>query len=167
MAVKVKLSEILDALEFLNDETEYYLDKATGRVHLLTPDATVAVEADDPIEDYPEWQREAIKIARRVEEGDDDLIGLPTQWDIHEYQIMSDFCDSLGEGTVQDALFIAIRGAGAFRRFKDAIHTFDVADDWYHYRQMRFKAIAADWCQAHALAYVDDTAKEPGPGVGQ
>ena len=158
MAVKVKLSDILEALGFQSDEIRYYLDKTTGRVHALTSEETLAVEEDDPIEDYPEWQRETVEIARRLDQGDDEgLIGLPTQWDIHEYEIMSDFCDSLPDGTVRDALYIAIQGAGAFRRFKDAVNTFGVADDWYKYRAEQFKAIAIDWCQTHDLPYIDDT----------
>jgi len=158
MDVKVKLSDVLEAMEFQIDETEYYLDRATGKVHLLTAEETLAVEDDDPIEDYPEWQRETIEVARRLEQGDDkDLVGLPTKWDINEYEIMEGFCDSLPEGTVQDGLYITIEGKGAFRRFKDAVHTFGVADDWYKYRTAEFKAIAIDWCQAHDLAYIDDT----------
>lgn len=167
MAAKAKLSEILDALDFQNDEIQYVLDKTTGRVHLLTPDDTLAFAADDPAEGDPEWQRETIEIARRFEEGDDDLIRLPTQWDIHEYEIMSDFCDTLDSGTVQDALLIAIKGAGAFRRFKDAIHTFGVAEKWYRYRQMRFKTIATEWCQVHELAFIDDTGRQADADSGQ
>ena len=72
---------------------------------------------------------------------------------------MSDFCDSLPEGTVQEALYRAIEGRGAFRRFKDAILSLGVADDWYTYRDGRFKVIAIDWCKAHSLAYTDDTKK--------
>ena len=137
MAMKVKLSDILEALGFQSDEIRYYLDKTTGRVHALTSE-----------------------VARRLEQGDDEnLIGLPTQWDIDEYEIMSDFCDSLPDGTVRDALYIAIQGAGAFRRFKDAVNTFGVADDWYKYRAEQFKAIAIDWCQTHDLACIDDTKK--------
>jgi len=159
MDVTIKLSEIFDAIGFQNDEIEYYLDKTTGQVHMLTAEETLAVEAGDPIEDYPEWQQETIEVARRIEEGDDNVIGLPTQWDIDEYEIMSDFCDSLPEGTVQDALYSAIEGRGAFRRFKDAILSFGVADDWYKYRDARFKVIAVDWCKAHGLTYTDDTKK--------
>jgi len=80
---------------------------------------------------------------------------------------MSDFCDTLDSGRVQDALFIAIKGAGAFRRFEDAIHTFGLAEDWYRYRQVRFKAIATEWCQAHGLAFVDDTGRRADADSGQ
>jgi len=51
---------------------------------------------------------------------------------------------------------IAIQGSGAFRRFKDAIHTFDVAEEWYKYRAERFKAIAVDWCHDYDLEFIDD-----------
>ena len=39
----------------------------------------------------------------------------------HEYSIMERFIWSLPEGTIQDRLENAIRGRGAFRRFKDSI----------------------------------------------
>jgi hypothetical protein len=157
MDAKVKLSDVLDALEMQNDETNYYLDTCTGIVYLLTPDELYAGEEDDPLEDYPEWQREAIEVARRLANGDDEsLIELPTQWDVNEYEIMREFCDAQPEGTVRDALYIAIRGKGAFRRFKDAVHTFGIADEWYKFRLARFKSIAIEWCDANEITYVDD-----------
>ena len=157
MAVKVKLNDVLDALDFSNDETEYYLDKATGKVHMLGREELDAGEDDDPLDGYPEWQREVIEIARRVAQGrDDGLIALPTKWDLNEYEIMRGFCESLPEASVQEALIIAIQGQGAFRRFKDAIHRLDVAEDWYRYRAERFKAIAIDWCRDHDLEFIDD-----------
>ena len=157
MDTKVKLSEILDALDFQNDEITYYLDKATGKVHMLGPEESGAGEDDDPLESYPEWQREIVEIARRIAQGRDvGLIALPTKWDLDEYEIMREFCESLPEGMVQDAMCIAIRGQGAFRRFKDAIHTFDVAEDWYKYRAEQFKTIAINWCHDHDLEFIDE-----------
>ncbi len=35
-----------------------------------------------------------------------------------------------------------IRGAGAFRRFKNAIHQFGMAQDWYTFRDRVLKEIA-------------------------
>ncbi|MBN1510294.1 MAG: hypothetical protein JW955_25830 [Sedimentisphaerales bacterium] len=159
MDAKVKLSDILDALEMQNDETNYYLDTNTGAVYLLTPDDLYAGEEDDPIEEYPEWQRQTIEVARRLAKGDDEnLIELPTQWDVNEYEIMEEFCDTQSDAKVQDALFAAIKGKGAFRRFKDAVHRFGIIDDWHTFRLAKLKVIAVDWCRANEIEYVDDTA---------
>ena len=157
MAMKVKLNDIVDALELQNHETEYYLDTDTGIVHLLGPDDLYAGEEDDPIEDYPEWQRPTVEIARRLVNGDDEsLIGLPSQWDVNEYGIMEAFCEALPEGAVRDSLCGAIHGKGAFRRFKDTAHALDVFKEWHRFRLTQFKAIAIEWCQANDIAYVDD-----------
>jgi len=100
MDAKVKLSDIFDTLEMQSDESSYYLDTRTGTVYLLTPDEPYAGEEDDLVEDYPEWQRETIEIARRLANGaDENLIELPTQWDVNEYQIMQDFCDAHRAGS--------------------------------------------------------------------
>jgi hypothetical protein len=158
MAMKVKLSDIVEALEFQNDETEYYLDTATGIVHLLGPDDLYAGEEDDPIEDYPEWQRPTVEIARRLTNGEDEnLIELPTQWDVNEYRIMEAFCDALPEGAARDSLCTAIHGKGAFRRFKDTAQALDVFKEWHRFRLAQFRVIAIEWCQDNEIAYVDDT----------
>jgi len=159
MDEKVKLSDIIDALGIASDEISFWLEKATGRVHMLTSEEIRAGEGDDPLEDYPEGQRELVEISRRIEQGSaEGLVQLPTNWDVHEYEIMEAFCDSLPDGTVRDALYIAIDGKGAFRRFKDAIHTFGVADDWYKHRRQQFEAIAAEWCHANDVGFIDGVA---------
>ncbi|MBN1360835.1 MAG: hypothetical protein JW993_09595 [Sedimentisphaerales bacterium] len=158
METKVKLSDIIDALETQNDQTNFYLDTSTGTVYLLSPDDLYAGEEDDPLEDYPEWQRPSVEVARRLATGDDEsLIELPSRWDVNEYGIMEAFCDTQSDETRRHALQIAIQGKGAFRRFKDAVHAFGVAEDWYRFRLARFKTLAVDWCEANEIAYIDDT----------
>ncbi len=157
METKVKLNDILEALEMQNDETSYYLDTATGIVHLLGPDDLYAGEEEDPLDAYPEWQRPTVEIARRLTNGDDEsLIELPTQWDVNEYQIMEAFCEALPEGAARDSLCTAIQGKGAFRRFKDTARALDVSKKWHRFRLARFRSIAVEWCRANGLAYVDD-----------
>ena len=157
METKVKLSDIVDALETQNDQTSFYLDTSTGVVHFLSPDDLYAGEEDNPLEEYPEWQRQTIAIARRLAKGDDEsLIELPTRWDVNEYGIMEAFRDMQPEGIVCDALHIAIQGKGAFRRFKDAVQTFGLFDKWHRFRLTRFKSISIAWCQANGIAYIDD-----------
>ena len=52
---------------------------------------------------------------------DTDNFPLPRQYDMNEYRMMEEFIYDLPAGRAQDALDVAIRGKGAFRRFKDRL----------------------------------------------
>jgi hypothetical protein len=47
----------------------------------------------------------------------------------------------------------AIRGRGAFRRFKDAICRYGIEDSWYQFRYEAFKKLAIEWCEHHNVLY--------------
>jgi len=83
---------------------------------------------------------------------------LPTKFDIHEYSIMEKFCYSVKNEQIADALCNAIRGSGAFRRFKDEIQRRGIAEDWYKFRGEAILKIARDWCEANEIDYIDDHA---------
>lgn len=160
MGTPAKLSEILDSMDFQTAESSSYLDKSTGKVILLTSDEMYAAEEGEALDDYEEWERENIETARRiVEDGDESLVPLPSKWDINEYEIMESFCHSLPEGQTRDALCITIKGSGAFRRFKESLHVFDLVQQWYKYRDAEMRTIAIDWCEEYEIPYIDDTKK--------
>ena len=54
-------------------------------------------------------------------------------------------------GRAQDALDAAIRGKGAFRRFKDRLYDFDLQEKWYKYRDDCYEQIARDWCERFGI----------------
>jgi hypothetical protein len=66
MAAKVKLTDLIEALELAADETSYYLDRETGKVHLLTDDDLRLAEDDEEQDDLPDWQREQVELARKI-----------------------------------------------------------------------------------------------------
>ncbi len=160
MGTPARLSEILDSMDFQTAESSSYLDTSTGKVILLTSDEMYAAEEGEALDDYEQWERENIEIARRIVEGaDESLVPLPSKWDVNEYEIMETFCRSLPEGQARDALCITIRGSGAFRRFKETLRVFGLIQQWYQYRDAEMKAIAIDWCEQYNIPYVDDTRK--------
>src|SRR5216683_1853498 len=120
MTVPVKLKDIIEGLEFLTDEGSSYLNTTTGEVVYVTTEELRAAEEDAPLEDFPEWQHDAIRIAGEMRETD-HYLPLPDRFEIHEYQIMERFCLSVDDEDMRDDLCDAIRGRGAFRRFKDRI----------------------------------------------
>ncbi len=65
---------------------------------------------------------------------------------------MEDFAESRS-GSVRDELLRALRGAGAFRRFKDEIERLQARDEWFSYRRLAFTGIARDWLEANELPF--------------
>jgi hypothetical protein len=122
---------------------------------IVTSEELVAAEDQEPFDHLSEWERENRKIAIDVMENFGNYIELPIKYDLNEYKIMEDFCLSVSDSRMQDSLLKAIRGKGAFRRFKDKIVTFDIEDQWYSYQNERFKQIVIKWCGNNQLNYIE------------
>jgi hypothetical protein len=154
MAVQVKLKDIIEGLAFLTDEGTSYLNTTTGEVVSITDEELRAAEEDEPLEDFPEWQHDAIRIAKDIVETD-HYLPLPDRFEIHEYSIMERFCLLVDDEDIRDDLCNAIRGRGAFRYFKDRIHAYGIAEEWYRYRDAALREIAMAWCEEHGIPYTE------------
>ena len=80
---------------------------------------------------------------------------LPDRFEINEYHIMERFCLSVDDDDLREDLCDAIRGRGAFRRFKDRVQVYGIADDWYQYRDEALREIALDWREVHGIQYTE------------
>jgi len=156
MGTRVKLSEIIGEMELQHEESSLYLNKKTGEVVMVTDEEIRATEEEDSLEELPEWQREAIKVARDVLENSENYVELPSKYEIHEYRIMENFCNSIEDRQISETLWNAIKGRGAFRRFKDSIIRLGVEDRWYKFKEETFKKIAMEWCEDNNIDYVDE-----------
>lgn len=94
---KVKLSEIVDALELQFDDLSYFLNKETGEVVGIQGEEFRAAEEEESLENYLEWQRESIVIAGDVLSSVDKYIALPAKFEVDEYAMMERFCWSRHE----------------------------------------------------------------------
>jgi hypothetical protein len=151
-ALRVKLADIIEGLEFQADEQSSFLNLTTGEVVSITDEELRAAEEEASLEDFPDWQHEAIRIARDILETD-HYLPLPDRFEIHEYSIMERFCLSVDDEDIRDDLCNAIRGRGAFRYFKYSIHAYGIAEEWYRYRDAALRAIAVAWCEEHSIPY--------------
>ena len=82
MAVPVKLQNILEGLEFLTDEGASYLNTTTGEVVYVTTEELRAAEEEQPLEDFPEWQHDAIRIAGEIIETE-HYLPLPDRFELN------------------------------------------------------------------------------------
>ena len=140
--MKVKLEEIIEAMEFADMETEYYYGTKNERILMLF-DGMVDGE-DDP------------ELFEDISEGFvEDYIPLPEQYDINEYRIMEEFIYELPQGKNQDVLERAMQGRGAFRRFKDKLYDLNLEQQWYSYKDSAYERIARQWCERHKIDIVE------------
>jgi len=154
MAGSVKLADIIDALEMQSDETRAYLNIKTGEVVTITDEELSSIDDDllgiirEPAEDSGEQTNEIIE--------SEDYLELPDKFEINEYGMMEKFCLSLENDNLRDTMYRAIKGSGAFRRFKDSILRFELEGEWYKYRDQKIKEVAIEWCQAHEISFVEE-----------
>jgi hypothetical protein len=153
-ALRVKLSDLIEGMDFQSDECFSYLNTATGEVVSVTTEELRAAEEEAPLDDFPAWQHEAIHLARDIVETE-HYLSLPDRFEINAYQIMERFCLSVDDEDMRNDLCDAIRGRGAFRRFKDRMQLYGMADEWYRYREAALRAIATAWCEAHGISYTE------------
>lgn len=120
--MKVKISDVVEALDFANDETEYFYSIKTGEI-LMVWDGMVNGKTDpDLIEE--------------IEENFEEYITLPGKYEIDEYNMMKEFVENLPDGRKKGELYDAIQGRGAFRRFKDEVYELGLEQKWYCKRQV-------------------------------
>ena len=137
------------------EERSSYLDTQTGEVHTVSREVLGLAESGDSPEELPDWQHEEYRVARLILEGD-RFVRLPTKWDVHEWDSMDQFARSLDDDEMSGRLLSAIRGAGAFRRFKEEIRRCRVEDAWFAYRSGALRQIAAEWCEENGIRYRED-----------
>lgn len=73
-----------------------------------------------------------------IEGSGDRFSRFPTKYDIHEYNIMADFIESMSLGATYKELAHTIRGRGAFRRFKNGIYYRKIEQQWYDYQDQAY-----------------------------
>ncbi len=158
MSSKVDLSEIVDAFENQGDSMRSFVERKTGEVLMISEEALSWAERQDEEgerrEDEGDWWSEEVERARRVLSSDDHL-ELPSQWDLHEYEILRTFVLGRASEHERDQLGRAIQGRGAFRRFKDVAAALEVLDEWFAYRRREFRETARAWCEENELAFDD------------
>jgi hypothetical protein len=152
MTVVVSLRGVVNEMDVMSDEFHAYLNKETGELVTVSDEEIRTIENEDDEGEYPEWQREALAMAKKVL-GTSDYLPLPSKFDIHEYAIMERFCYSFEDPRLNDELSSQIRGSGAFRRFKDAIYRHGLEDDWYRFRDQALEEIAIEWLESNKIAF--------------
>lgn len=109
---------------------------------------TEELEQDANEEELDDEIVEALKILES-----DEYLELPAKSEIHEWNIMRQFCNSIEDARLRRSLLDAIHGAGAFGLFRHLIDEHDITEDWYAFRQSALESIAVGWLEANKIPY--------------
>lgn len=173
--LKIGLSDLELAFENSSLEMNCYLDLESGEVVLITDEmrgeydkfcATLSdgweerPEAFDAALEYyntHDWIKDEIRRIDRVEVGfGTRFIRIPRIEAGDAYRDMEDFISTIGDEGLQDTLSDAIRGRGAFRRFKDALGYFPrERERWFKFKDERVRAYMLDWLKAEGIEIVE------------
>ena len=131
----VTLSKIIEGLEMVNDITDCYYNPNKDEIFL------------SDIGEYENLTED------EIDELFEKSIILPTQYEINEYQIMADFIEIIENEKIKEKLQNIIQGKGAFRRFKDYCFQVNIIQDWYRFKEKKYKEISIEWCKQNGLKY--------------
>jgi hypothetical protein len=152
MAARVKLRNVVDAIDLPNEEWQSYVNPDTGEVITVTDEDVRLVERGDDLNDLPDWQREALPKIREVLESDRYLM-LPDSFDVHEWSIMERFAQARPNSRQRDELLDSLHGLGAFRMFKAALRRLRIEDEWHQFRGEALEELAKDWLEEQNIPY--------------
>jgi hypothetical protein len=162
----VKLSELIESLEFDSDERVTRVDLQNGCVVTVDCSLVSAVEEEDEasLGELPDWQQPELEIARAIaEDSGERFVAAPDKFDFHEYRQMERFIGTVEDSAAAEQLWRAIKGNGAFRYFKDTAGRLGLLKQWHQYRDQALKEYVRDWAEAHQIPFVDDTPPNPKP----
>ncbi len=133
--MKVKLSDVIDELESISMERDAYYNPVKNEFFY------------SDIGDYMNLDED------ELEELYENSIGLPTSYEINEYRMMEEFIETIGDVNTANKLQMEIKGRGAFRRFKDTCISFEIIEEWYKFKDEKYKEIAVKWCQENKIDF--------------
>jgi hypothetical protein len=151
----VSLRNVVEEMQISTDGLHTYLNKESGEIVTITDEHIDAVDNGYDLNDYSDWEQEALKQAREVHSSN-DYIEFPSQFEIHEYDIMQKFCFSVENQHTRETLLDQIQGSGAFRRFKNSILRYGIEQDWYKFKDQAYKEISVEWLESNGIAFTDD-----------
>ena len=139
----IPLKQVIQAIEEANEVFTSFWDTKTGKtVYLAGPLMADLTEEDKAL-------------AAEMENTPERFLRFPAKCEIHQYRIMEAYIDRLPPGKAQEELAYAIRGKGAFHRFKQSVRFHGLEQRWYDYLAEAYRELAIRWCAEEGLEYTE------------
>ncbi|MFO1172533.1 MAG: UPF0158 family protein [Hyphomicrobiaceae bacterium] len=147
-----RLREVAGAIDMSPSEVDMYIHRVTGEI-VMVEDSVLAAIRKKKTPRPSALPEESVEDARRVAAEKDAFVQLPAQQSYDGYRLMEDFCGTVEDARIRERLEDAIRGKGAFRRFKDMVRRTGVEQDWYAFRNAAILEVARAFLEEHEIPY--------------
>lgn len=150
--------------------TSYYLDIETGDITSVSDEERGLLERiyesyyDEQsqnvdwekafnMEHVPDWQRDLLRDADRVEAGlGSRFISIPPEGSHEGYRDMDAFIATVPCPRLRERLELATGGHGAFRYFKDVLLDYPAARErWFQFKHARIQQRILNWLEAYGI----------------
>lgn len=140
--VKLKLSTVVDCFESLDQFNTIYINIKTNEIVDINPMFD------------PEYNDD---IYFQIEDNRDDYIMLPSQYELHNYNILTDFVDlKIDNIEIQRKFYEKISGKNAFSNFKRLINYYNLTDKWCKFKKNAYAKKARDFLYDNDVEFIDD-----------
>jgi Uncharacterised protein family (UPF0158) len=164
---KVSFSDLEDA--FISGggyEREWWLDKRTGRVILISDGARKYADGTWDVEGAPKWMGEMIEDAKIImrafgelpDEGAnavielDRFVSIPGDDSHDAFEDMEEFIETVTNDRAYNALARALKGDRQFRRFKDALSDNPrLEGQWHTFHNQRLRERIEAWAREEGV----------------
>jgi hypothetical protein len=116
-------------------------------------DEIVSLSERDETAEWRDWERELIEVQREVEKGSKRYLQLPSTWDVHEWDMMRRFSETVGDDRLKEQLLQQIHARGAFRRFKDQLDRTGLLQRWFAFKRDVLREHAIAWCRENDIPF--------------
>jgi hypothetical protein len=137
MATRVKLQDIIEALDRPNRDWKSYVNRGTGAIVTVMEDMAMG----------PDGELDPAVIGES-----DDFLPLPTSEEIDEWSMMEKFALQRSE-PLSGELLDGLSGRGAFRMFRTIVKRAGIEDEWDRFREQAFASMAREWLDEHSIPY--------------
>ncbi|BCB04147.1 UPF0158 family protein [Bacillus sp. KH172YL63] len=153
MATPVNIDELAQEMQSGFEIMVTFLHLESGSIVMIQEEIFRQAADEEPVEELEDWEQIEYRAAQDILLHPDHYIEFPDRDEINEYRMMERFCLSLEEGRARDRLLSAIRGKGAFSRFKDGVMSIGMNDEWQSFRTECYREFAKKWCEMNGIPY--------------
>lgn len=138
----ILLDDVIEALEETDMYITHYYNKRTNQI-------LYSNQFDSEYDTYTE-----------DDEFNDDVILMFDYRDKNDYAFMQEFIGTIENDELRNLFYANTRGKEAFKRFRNLLYCNELTEDWYGFKEARYKEIAINWCNQNHIKYYEKEVEE-------